>query len=49
MNPGGIFPDQPIYLPQTESEIILVNIVDGDRNLVISASPQWNRLNAYIE
>jgi hypothetical protein len=38
-----------IYIPASQSEIILDDIEDGSGNVVKTADQQWNELNAFIE
>ncbi|MEO1486498.1 MAG: TonB-dependent receptor, partial [Bacteroidota bacterium] len=38
-----------IYVPATQSEINLVDIVDGDGNVTRTAAQQWSDLDAFIE
>ncbi|WP_044205923.1 TonB-dependent receptor domain-containing protein [Flammeovirga sp. OC4] len=48
MNRDGIVGNDLIYIPADASEIKLVNIVDGNGNVVKSAEQQWTELEAYI-
>jgi hypothetical protein len=37
-----------IYVPRNQSEIVLEDITDRDRNVIFSAADQWAALDAYI-
>ncbi len=38
-----------IYVPNSASEINLIDITNGDGEILVSAEEQWNQLNTYIE
>lgn len=38
-----------IWIPANQSEINLVDVVDNDGNVTLTAAEQWNNLNSFIE
>jgi len=38
-----------MYIPKDQNDINLINKLDGDGNIVLSAAQQWADLNAFIE
>ncbi|MEL7170779.1 MAG: hypothetical protein AAGN64_15655 [Bacteroidota bacterium] len=49
VNGDGFAGNDLLYVPRDANDINLVDIVDGNGNVVASAADQWNRLNAFIE
>ncbi|GAA4270793.1 carboxypeptidase regulatory-like domain-containing protein [Aquimarina gracilis] len=49
LNRDGSSRNDVIYVPRDASEINLIDITDSSGNIIISASQQWERLNAFIE
>jgi hypothetical protein len=49
LNGDGVAANDLIYVPNSQSEINLVDIQDGNGNVVKTAAQQWAELNAFIE
>lgn len=49
LNRDGSSRNDIIYVPRDASEINLIDIVDASGNVTVSATEQWQRLNAFIE
>jgi hypothetical protein len=49
VNRDGSSRNDLIYVPQQQSEISLVPILDENNNVVVSADQQWAQLNDYLE
>lgn len=49
MNGEGENAGNLIWIPNDASEINLIDILDDDGNVVMSAEEQWNNLNTFIE
>ncbi len=48
LNRDGSSRNDVIYVPRDASEINLIDITDASGNITVSASEQWQRLNAFI-
>ncbi|MDC8002981.1 carboxypeptidase regulatory-like domain-containing protein [Aureisphaera galaxeae] len=48
LNRDGSSRNDLIYIPRNESEINLIDITDGNGNVVSTAAEQWQRLDAFI-
>lgn len=49
LNQDGSSRNDLIYIPAHQDEIVLVDITDIDGNVTVSATEQWEQLDAYIE
>lgn len=48
VNQDGSAKNDILYIPKSQSEINLQNIVDSSNTIIVSANEQWNQLNNYI-
>lgn len=49
LNGDGVAANDLIFIPNSQNDINLVDIVDGNGNVVKTATRQWTELNAFIE
>ncbi|WP_181899521.1 TonB-dependent receptor [Flagellimonas nanhaiensis] len=49
LNRDGSSRNDLIYVPRNQDEISLVDITDGNGNVVVSADTQWQQLNSFIQ